>query len=187
MSAVEEHTQPTFGQQVSEMLSKELGSELLVMTEQPTELNNIGSAKRWVKIATVLDSGACKHVAPRGIFSFEVSPTVKSMEGHSYPGPNGDPIANLGEQKITAQSEMGLPMNIAFDIAKMTSSLMSFSEIIKKQSKVVFDEEATYTENKRIGEWVDFRQEGSLYYLDLWVEVPQELSQSPFVRQVSPR
>ena len=180
--------QSILGKEMSELLSRELRSQILVITEQPPELNNLkGSRTRWVKIATVLDSGACKHVAPRGIFSLDVSPTTKSKEGHAYYGPSGDPIPNMGEQKIKAQSEHGLPMNIDFDIAKITRPLMSVSEMVKKHYRVVFDDDGSYIENKRTGEWVDVRQEGSLYYLDLWVEVPEELASSPFVRQVAPQ
>jgi hypothetical protein len=93
----------------------------------------------------------------------------------------------MGEQKIKAQSEHGSPMNIDFDIAKITRPLMSVSEMVKKHYRVVFDDDGSYIENKRTGEWVDVRQEGSLYYLDLWVEVPEELASSPFVRQVAPQ
>ena len=114
---------------MSKILGEELGTKLLVMTEQAPELHNLRSARNMlVKAATILDSGACKHVAPRSIFSLEVSPAVKSREGHSHYGPNSDPIPNMGEQRIEAQSEMGLPMNIAFDIAKITRPLMSVSE-----------------------------------------------------------
>ena len=59
------------------------------------------------------------------------------------------------------------------------------SEIVRKRYRVVFDDEGSYIQNKKTGKCIDVRQEGSLYFLDLWVQVPEELSNSPFVRQVN--
>lgn len=121
------------------------------------------------------------------MFSLSIDPTEHSKDGHSYDGPSGDLIPNLGEQKVKAQSNSGQQLNVAFDIAKIPRPLMSVSEMIKQKYRVVFDDDGSYIENKKTGQWVGVRQEGSLYYLDLWVQVPEELSISPFVRQVAPQ
>ena len=87
----------------------------MVMTDQPPELNQLEAGPlKWVKIATVLDSGACRHVAPKGIFSLSISQTEHSKDGHSYYGPSRNPIPNLGEQKVKAQSDSAQPLNVAF-------------------------------------------------------------------------
>ena len=57
--------------------------------------------------------------------------------------------------------------------------------MVRKNYKVVLDNEGSYIQNKKSGKTIDVRQEGSLYVLDLWVQVPEELSSSPFIRQAS--
>ena len=70
-------------------------------------------------------------------------------------------------------------------MAKITRPLASVSEIVRKNYRVLFDKDGSFIENKKSGKTIDIRQEGSLYFLDLWVQVPEELASSPFVRQVS--
>ena len=76
-------------------------------------------------------------------------------------------------------------LNIGFDVAKITRPLASVAEIVRKNYRVVFDTDGSFIEDKKTGKWIDVRQKGSLYYLDLWVQVPEELATSPFVRQVA--
>ena len=109
----------------------------------------------------------------------------RSREGHNYYGPAGDPIPNLGRQDVKGTTESGNLLNIGFDVAKITRPLASVAEIVRKNYRVVFDTDGSFIEDKKTGKWIDVRQEGSLYYLDLWVQVPEELSTSLFVRQVA--
>ena len=123
-------------QENSQHIKESAGSDLLVMNDQPPELNQLKAGPlKWVKIATVLDSGACRHVAPKGILSLSIDPTERSKDGHSCCRPSGDPIPNLGEQKVKAQSDSGQQINVAFSIAKVTRPLMSVSEMIKKKKE----------------------------------------------------
>jgi hypothetical protein len=178
--------QDDFGRLISQKIFEQTGHELFVMTDQPPQLNSIGSKPlRWAKIATVLDSGACRHVTPNGVFSLAVTPSERSKEGHNYYGPAGDPIANLGRQDIKGTTDSGQLLNIGFDVAKITRPLASVSEIVRKNYRIVFDDEGSFIQDKKSGRWIDVRQEGSLYYLDLWVQIPEELINSPFVRQVA--
>ena len=62
---------------------------------------------------------------------------------------------------------------------------MSVSEMVHTDYKVLLDSEGSYIQNKKSGKHIDVRQEGSLYFLDLWVQVPENLSNSPFVGQAS--
>ena len=176
---------------IEEAVSKEIlfqtGHSLFVLTEQPPELNAVTNGKKmvWVQISTVLDSGAVRHVTPNGVFSLTVAESERSKEGHNYYGPAGEPIKNLGTQTVQATSNSGQHLSVGFDVARITRPLTSVSEIVKKNYRVVFDDEGSYVQSKKTGSSIDIRQEGSLYYLDLWVQVPEELSTSPFVRQVS--
>ena len=140
---------------------------------------------KWVQIATMLDSGAIRHVTPNGMLSLQVLPSQRSKEGHNYYGPAGDPIPNLGTQTVSGTADNGQSLTVGFDVAKITRPLASVSEIVKKSCRVVFDSDGSYIQNKKTGKTIPVRQDGNLYYLDLWVQVPDELSASPFVRQAS--
>ena len=92
---------------------------------------------------------------------------------------------NLGTQTVKGASGYGYAPTASFDVAKITRPLASASEIFRKDYKVVFDSQGSYIQNKRDGNVINFRQEGALYFLDLCFHVLEELSHSPFVRQVT--
>ena len=168
-------------------LKAQTGQALLVLSEQPPDFNAISNktAMKWVMISTVLDSGAVRHVTPNGVFSLTVSESERSRDGHKYYGPAGEPITNLGTQSVKGTTEEGQPLAVGFDVANFTRPLASVSEIAKKQFRVVFDDDGSYIQNKKSGKRIAVNQEGNLYVLDLWVQVPEPLSQLPFVGQVS--
>ena len=47
------------------------------------------------------------------------------------------------------------------------------------------DNDESYIESKTNGSWVPLRREGNLFFLDLWVQVPEQLCKTPFVRQAA--
>ena len=59
------------------------------------------------------------------------------------------------------------------------------AEAVENNHRVVFDEGHSYIENKTSGKLTPLRQEGNLFFLDLWVQVPERLTTSPFVREVA--
>ena len=91
----------------------------------------------------------------------------------------------MGAQKIFGADDQGSKISLEFDVAKISRPLASVAEIIKKNHRVVFDEGQSYIENNSNGKWTPLRQEGNLFFLDLWVRVPEKLATSPFVRQVA--
>ena len=145
---------------------------------------NVGELK-WAKIAIALDSGAVKHVTPANIFSVTTEPTEKSRSGHNYFGADGSAIPNLGAQKTSASDESGRTIALEFDVAKISRPLASVAEIVKKDHRVVFEDGASFIQSKRTGTWTPLRQEGNLFFLDVWVQVPESLTSNPFVRQVA--
>ena len=101
------------------------------------------------------------------------------------PGRRSDPIPNLGTHTVSGTADNGQSLTVGFDVAKITRPLASVGEIVKKSCQVVFDSDGSYIQNKKTGKTIPVRQDGNLYYPDLWVQVPDELSASPFVRQAS--
>ena len=175
------------GEAISKEVFKETGHSLnLFTTKPPATINSVATGTmKWVKIATIVDSGACKHVTPKGIFSLITTQTEASKSGHMFYGADGKPIANLGQQTMVGTSEEGQQIILPFEVAPITRPLASVAEIVSKKHRVVFDKECSYVEDKASGRWVELRQEGNLYFLDLWTQVPEELSTNPFVRQTA--
>ena len=77
-------------------------------------------------------------------------------------------------------------MKIDFDIANVTRPLLSVFKMTSNGHKVNFDENGGSILIKGSNKRVKLRQEGRLFMLDLWVQVPIELAnKSPFIRQVA--
>ena len=101
-----------------------------------------------------------------------------------YVGADGNPIDNLGSQTVTAKDANGLSLQLEFDVAKLTKPLASVYSITRKGNKVVFGENGGYILNVHTNQQTPLRLDGKLYYLDLWIEVPETLVRSsPFIRQ----
>ena len=77
-------------------------------------------------------------------------------------------------------------MKIDFDVANFTSPLLSVFKMTSNGHKVNFDENGRSFLIKGNNKIVKLRQEGRLFMLDLWVQVPAELAnKSPLIRQVA--
>ena len=101
-------------------------------------------------------------------------------------GADGSPIANLGTLVAQGTSAEGVNMKIDFDVANVTRPLLSVFKMTSNGHKVNFDENGGSILIKGSNKRVKLRQEGRLFMLDLWVQVPAELAnKSPLIRQVA--
>ena len=162
-------------------------SELNCLFDTPTHGDTLSPvmAMRWVQIPVLLDSGAVKHVTPASIFSLTVNPTEKSKSGHMCYGADNSEIPNLGGRAVKAQTEDGTPITLDFDVAKISRPLASAAEIMEKNNKIVLDNDSSYIESKDTGAWLHLRRDGNCVFLYLWVQVPEKLVNTPFVRQAA--
>ena len=63
------------------------------------------------------------------------------------------------------------------------SDAMTSVTITKHGNEVTFKKDGGFIKNEATGRTTPLRLDGKLYYLDLWLEVPEKLvMQSPFVR-----
>ena len=102
-----------------------------------------------------------------------------------YYAADGSPIENLGECSINAMLEDGTEFNTNFDVAKITRPLLSVHQMVQNGHQVVFGK--SHSELLLMGgKRIPLRQEGKLYMLDVWAQIPEDLARtSPFVRQVA--
>ena len=78
----------------SDSIREQTGLELWVLCDQPSQLNAMGnpSDMKWVQMATIVDSGAVRHVTPNGVLSLTTEDSQRAREGHNYDGPAGEQI-----------------------------------------------------------------------------------------------
>ena len=76
-------------------------------------------------------------------------------------------------------------VTLDFYVADISRPLASGAKIMQKNNRIVLDNDAIYIDNKETGDWVPLRREGNLFFLDLWVQVPEKLVNTPFVRQAA--
>ena len=145
----------------------------------------------WRKISIVIDSGAAEIVIPHALVTdYSISPIDKSRAGVCYANANGEPIPNLGEQKLPLATVEGSLRAMTFQVAPVAKPLGSVQRICAAGHMVVFDSEGSYIVNKQTGELNWFRNCNGSFMLDVWVPPPVAVdpyamckSESPFQRQ----
>ena len=58
--------------------------------------------------------------------------------------------------------------SITAQVADVNTALLSVRKMIKAGHRVVFDDEGSYIEDKESGEWMELRDNGTMFILKLW-------------------
>ena len=125
------------------------------------------------------------HTSLPLICSTTTEQTDASRAGKDYFGADGNAIKNLGSQLIKGSDEGGRAIELKFDVAaKLTRPLASVFEMVQGDNEVVFTRTGGDIRNKA-GRYPPLRCEGKLWFLDVWVEVPKSIANSPFARRIS--
>jgi hypothetical protein len=132
----------------------------------------------WQRISLVVDSGAAETVIPHLLVtSYPIEETDESRNGACYASATGDPIPNLGEQKIPLYTAEGTLRSMRFQAAPVAKALGSVKRMCTAGHRVIFDEDGSYIENKVTGEINWLREENGNYVLDLWILPPEAVAQ----------
>ena len=99
-------------------------------------------------------------------------PTDKSRAGVCYAGATGEPIPNLGQQKLPLATVEGFLRAMTFQVAPVAKPLGSVQRICAAGHMVVFDSEGSYIVNKQTGELNWLRNDNGNFMLDVWVSPP---------------
>ena len=164
----------------------------LLTSSSPAQINAVDKGStgktKWIKVPIAMDSGSMANVTPPSIFSVMVQATEASKNKEVFHGADNTAIPNLGSQMASGKSDSDKPVdiNIEFEVANISRPLGSVSKLLRKGNKIVFDEGNSYIKNKKSGEQISLREEGGLFFLDVWVEVPNDMVLNPsFARQVT--
>ena len=154
----------------SEKVEKEIRGLFLNATK---ELNALPKQPRWVKIESVVDSGAAESVAsPSAVPWQRPTESEGSRQGHTYTSADGSPLPNLGEQILGIVTDEGWETQVKFQMAEVTKPLCAVSKICDQGSRVIFEQNAGYIENLKDGSRTVFKRENNVYILNMWLQQP---------------
>jgi hypothetical protein len=128
------------------------------------------TAGEWMLLSIAIDSGASETVIPHTMVkSHPILETEVSKPGMNYASATGEPIPNLGEQKLPLVTCEETLRGMTFQAAPVSRALGSVKRLCSAGHRCVFDEEGSYIENKNTGEINWLREEDGNYMLDTWV------------------
>ena len=163
------------------------GINLIEDMEVQKDVNAVASKRVKVLIPVAVDSGSVANVAPGEVFTKAAQSLGPAVA--KFFAANKQPILSKGILSILGMTDQNNPAQIEmdFDICNVSRPLMSASKVTKKQNRVVLDDEpgCSYIEHKPTGEKIPLRNEGSLWFLDIWVEMDEkDVPAQHFTRQV---
>ena len=136
--------------------------------------------RKWVKVKSVVDSGAFAPVAPPQMMpSVKIVPSEGSKRGQKFTSASKHKLRNLGQQHIKAMTEDGDPTEVLFQIADVSKPLVSVSAICEKGNRVIFGRAGGVVQNIKSGRLIPFNRENGIYVLTLWLEEGNDGSTEP--------
>ena len=104
------------------------------------------SHPQWVRVRSVMDSGAAQSVAPPSMapgVSIEASPG--SQRGQHYVSASGGRLPNMGQQKLRVQTNEGREAMVLYQVAEVSRPLTAVSQTCDNGNWVVYTpKEALY-------------------------------------------
>ena len=138
---------------------------------QPMSSGN-DQARTLRKFSPVTDSGSSDHVTSKSAFpELQVTPSEKSMRGHVYGAAGGKGIPNEGELYIPLRTMDGWKAGQLYQVAEVRRPLCSIAKLCDNGNRVLFGRGGGIVQNLRNGHCTPFRREGSIYVMDLYVDV----------------
>ena len=147
------------------------------------QLNEVGvGADGWQLLSVAIDSGAAETVIPhRLVCQHPIKDTEASRNGKCDASATGQPIPNLGEQRLPLVSQEGTLRGMTFQAAPVSKALGSVKRMCDSGSRVVFEEGASFVLNLTTGEVNWLREESGNYMLDVWIVPPSAMPSEPSV------
>ena len=94
-----------------------------------------------------------------------------------YEVADGSHILHLGEKEFSAYTDSGSLRRLNTQVTGVNKALLSVPRIVKAGNRVVFDDDGSYIEHKKSGEWMPLEERGGVYTIKMWIPKDQT---SPF-------
>ena len=129
------------------------------------------SHPQWVRIRTVMDSGAAESVAPPSMVpGVIVQESPGSKRGQHYVSASAGRLPNLGQQQLSVQTNEGKDSTVVYQIAEVSRPLTAVSKTSDHGNWVVYTPQGGFIINCQTGNRTHFERRGGIYELDLWVK-----------------
>ena len=136
--------------------------------------------QKWVKVESVVDSGASAPVAPPSMLpGVKIEESEGSKRGQKYTSASKHKLKNLGQQQVHACTEDGDTTDLLFQIADVSKPLVSVSAICERGNRVIFGRAGGVVQNLHSGKQIPFYRRNGIYVLSLWL---QDSDERPFGR-----
>ena len=140
-----------------------------------------GDDDEWVKLTCTMDSGSADNALP--VECFENVPLIPTEKvGKKYMAANGGSIVNKGERNIKCVTDVGIPIEVKFQVAKVCKPLISARKLSKAGHRVILEEHRPRIVSPQ-GFTTPLRISGGVYVLDLWVRRKHGDVKKPFTWQ----
>ena len=97
-----------------------------------------------------------------------IVPSMQSLNGMEYEVANGARIPNTGEKKFVGISNEGISRRLAAQVCAANKGLLSVSKVTGTGSRVVFDTDGSYIEDKETLERMYLHERNGMYMLKMW-------------------
>ena len=110
-------------------------------------MNNIGRRYHW----QLIQEQQRQVILHTLVTDYPIIETDKSRSGACYASATGEPIPNLGEQRLPLATEEGSMQAMTFQAAPVAKPFGSVKRICQAGHYVIFDEDGSYIVNKITG------------------------------------
>ena len=120
----------------------------------------------WEEVELAVDSGASETVISEDmVVSADIRDSPASKRGVEYEVANGVRIPNLGEKKFIGVSDEGISRRLTAQVCDVNKGLLSVSKVTKAGSRVIFDSDGSYIEDKTNGERMRLSERNDMFML----------------------
>ena len=138
------------------------------MAIEPDGLSAVTEGE-WEEFELAVDSGAAETVVPDDMIrSAETREGPLSRRGVEYQVANGSRIPNLGEKKFVGVTEEGISRRLTAQVCEVNQGLLSVSKVTRGGSRVVFDTDGSYIEDRATNERMYLTEKNGMYMLLMW-------------------
>ena len=134
----------------------------------------------WVRVKSVMDSGASQSVAPPGMapgVTIEESPGSK--RGQHYISASKERLPNMGQQRMGVTTNEGRHAQVLYQVAEVTRPLTAVSQTCDNGNIVVYGPGGGFIHNMYNGRRTSFGSTtGGIYEIDLWIKAEEANGQS---------
>ena len=142
-----------------------------------------GSRKGGYKLVeAVVDSGCEESVTDPDTFPELLIPSAMSKAGKGYKGPDNSPIPNLGQKQVSFMTDEGHQCGIPFQCAKVAHPLISVTQLAEVGNDTYLQKKGGYIENQHTKKRIQLVRKRGLYFLRMWVRIPEKGPEAGFTR-----